>query len=104
MITTHPAKNRTHNDHPSQQGGDPGWCNHVKHDQGERVTVFVRCGPHELTRTARWERVPAMARTLHLLLHRLADRDRHKRPRVSEQLSRMGMGIEEIVKGCQTIV
>ena len=104
MITTHPAKNRTHIDHLPQGGGDPGWCIHVKHDPGERVTVFVRCGPHSLTKTARWERVPAMAHTLHLMLHRMADRDRLRRPRVSEQLSRMAMGIKEIVMGCQTIV
>jgi len=104
MITTHPTPNRTHIDHHPQGGGDPGWCIHIRHDQGERVTVFVRCGPHQLTRTARWERVPAMAHTLHLLLHRMADRDRLKRPKVADQLSRMAMGIEGIVTGCQTIV
>ena len=103
MITTHPAPNRTHIDHLPQGGGDPGWCIHVKHDAGERVTVFIRCGPHSLTRTARWDRVPAMAHTLRLLLHRMADRDR-LRPRVSAQLSRIALNIEKIVNGCQTIV
>lgn len=98
MTPTHPRPNRTHYDHPSQGGGDPGWCIHIRHDEGERVTVRVQCGVHDLTRTARWERTPAMAHSLRLTLHRMADRDRHRRPRVSEQLSRLALNIEDLVK------
>lgn len=98
MTPTHPAPNRTHYDHPSEGGGDPGWCVHIRHDEGERATVFIRCGVHRLTRTARWHRVPDMAQSLRLELHRMADRDRHRRPRVSEQLGRIALNIEGLVK------
>jgi hypothetical protein len=100
MITTHPRLNRTHHDHHPQGGGDPGWCVHIRHDAGERVTVFVRCGPHSLTRTAPWHRVPAMAGELSRTLHRDAERMRNKRPRVSEQLSRIAMNVEGLVEKC----
>jgi hypothetical protein len=103
MITTHPTPNRTHHDHPSQFGGDPGWCVHIRHDAGERVTVFVRCGVHRVTKTARWERVPAMAHTLHLMLHRMADRDRLNRPKVAGQLSRLAMGIGGMVESTMSV-